>query len=46
MGTVEEVCSVIKFLMSSDASFVTGHIIVVDGGVSIRWQESIALGDS
>ena len=46
MGTVEEVCSVIKFLMSSDASFVTGQIIVVDGGVSIRWQESVALGDS
>lgn len=46
MGTVEEVCSVIKFLMSSDASFVTGQIIVVDGGVSLRWQESVALEDS
>jgi NAD(P)-dependent dehydrogenase (short-subunit alcohol dehydrogenase family) len=46
MGTVEEVCSVIKFLMSPDASFVTGQIIVVDGGVSLRWQESIALDDS
>ena len=46
MGKAKEVCSVIKFLMSSDASFVTGQIIVVDGGVSLLWQESVALADS
>ena len=46
VGTAKEVCSVIKFLMSSDASFVTGQIIVADGGVSLLWQESVALADS
>jgi NAD(P)-dependent dehydrogenase (short-subunit alcohol dehydrogenase family) len=32
----EEVASVIAFLASSDASFVTGMSIPVDGGRSIR----------
>ena len=31
-GTTEEVAAVIAFLASDDASFVTGHELVVDGG--------------
>lgn len=31
-GTTEEVAAVIAFLASDDASFVTGHALVVDGG--------------
>jgi NAD(P)-dependent dehydrogenase (short-subunit alcohol dehydrogenase family) len=42
MGTALEVCKVISFLLSSDASFITGQEIMVDGGVSLNWQESLA----
>lgn len=36
IGTAEEVASVIAFLASNDASFMTGLSIPVDGGRSIR----------
>ena len=42
MGTAEEVARVIAFLCSADASFVTGQNIVVDGGISLVGQESLA----
>jgi NAD(P)-dependent dehydrogenase (short-subunit alcohol dehydrogenase family) len=32
MGRPQEIASVASFLLSSDASFVTGHAIAVDGG--------------
>lgn len=34
LGKPEEIASVAAFLVSSDASYVTGHTIVVDGGAS------------
>ena len=31
-GQPEEIASAAAFLLSSDASFITGHALVVDGG--------------
>lgn len=36
MGTPEEVANVVLFLCSSQASFVQGHAMVVDGGYTIN----------
>ena len=33
LGKPEEIASVVRFLLSADASYVTGATIVVDGGV-------------
>lgn len=36
MGTPEEIANAVLFLSSSDASFVQGHALVVDGGYTIH----------
>jgi NAD(P)-dependent dehydrogenase (short-subunit alcohol dehydrogenase family) len=41
-GHAREVAQVIGCLCSEATSFVTGQDIVVDGGVSLRWPESLA----
>ena len=35
-GTVDEIAGVVAFLVSKDASYVTGHALVVDGGYVIH----------
>jgi NAD(P)-dependent dehydrogenase (short-subunit alcohol dehydrogenase family) len=41
-GHASEVADVIGCLCSKQTSFVTGQDIVVDGGVSLLWQEALA----
>lgn len=42
MGTAEDVANVIEFLCSSKAAYVTGQELVVDGGLSVVGNPSIA----
>ncbi|MCU0665691.1 MAG: 3-oxoacyl-[acyl-carrier-protein] reductase [Candidatus Omnitrophica bacterium] len=35
-GEVEDVAKAVKFLLSKDASFITGQTIIIDGGLSIN----------
>ncbi|MDD5262501.1 MAG: SDR family oxidoreductase [Methylacidiphilales bacterium] len=41
MGTAEEVVKAVLFLCSDNASFITGQDIVVDGGISLLYQEAL-----
>jgi len=42
MGTARDVANTVEFLCSEKSSFITGQSFFVDGGLSIRGQESIA----
>lgn len=45
-GTPEEIAEVIAFLASSRASFVTGHTIVADGGLTAQLQDAVIFDGS
>lgn len=36
-GTTDDLCGALLFLSSRASDFVTGHALVVDGGLSARW---------
>lgn len=39
-GTPDDIANAIHFLCSDEASFITGHALVVDGGLTIQLQEN------
>jgi NAD(P)-dependent dehydrogenase (short-subunit alcohol dehydrogenase family) len=42
MGSCTDVAEAVFFLISEKASFITGQSLVVDGGISLQWHESLA----
>ncbi|NEO82888.1 MAG: SDR family oxidoreductase [Spirulina sp. SIO3F2] len=42
MGTSQDVANLVCFLCSEKSSFITGQSLMLDGGLSLRSQESIA----
>jgi len=42
LATAEDVARVIRFLCSSDAAFINGQNLHVDGGLSAVWPETLA----
>ena len=42
-GVPEDIGNATVFLCSDEASFITGHNLVVDGGLSIQLQENLAV---
>ena len=42
MGDAEDIANIVEFLCSSKASFLTGNSFMVDGGLSLVGQETIA----
>jgi 3-oxoacyl-[acyl-carrier protein] reductase len=33
MGTADDIANAVKFLVSDEASFITGHVLDVNGGI-------------
>lgn len=42
IATSEDMVSVIQFLCGRPAAYVTGQVLVVDGGTSVVWHEALA----
>ena len=45
-GRPEDIAAAVAFLCSDDASFVTGHTLVVDGGHSLQIQENFGVAQA
>lgn len=38
-GTPDDIAHAVRFLVSDEAAFITGHALVVDGGMTVQLQE-------
>ncbi len=43
VGAPDDIANAVAFLCSDEASFITGHPLVVDGGLSIQLQENLGV---
>ena len=46
VGTPDDIAHAVRFLCTDEASFITGHALVVDGGLSIQLQESFGVSQA
>ncbi|MQG30363.1 MAG: SDR family oxidoreductase, partial [SAR202 cluster bacterium] len=42
-GTPDDIANGIAFLCSDEASFITGHTLAIDGGLTVQLQETFGL---
>jgi len=45
-GVPDDIANAIRFLVSDEATFITGHTLVVDGGLTIQLQENLGLAQA
>jgi NAD(P)-dependent dehydrogenase (short-subunit alcohol dehydrogenase family) len=43
VGKPEDIANAVHFLSTEEASFITGHTLVVDGGLTIQLQENLSI---
>ncbi len=43
VGRAEDIANAVLFLCSNEASFITGHPLIVDGGLTIQLQENFGV---
>ena len=43
VGKPDDIANAVNFLCTEDASFITGHTLAVDGGITIQFQENLSI---
>ena len=46
VGKPDDIAHAVRFLCTDEASFITGHALVVDGGLSIQLQETFGVSQA